>query len=125
MKGILLAGVLAAGAALGQEKVVILPLSPVDADKVLDDGAGNRSHVRFVNVGDAVEDKRFRDMVAGVSLVLPVNLAVARVGDLGGQNLFARDGADAMSRLSARVGDGEWWRDMSATRGSPGKTCAR
>lgn len=103
MKKILILGLLATCMVYGQDSVKILPLTPVNPDKVLTEEAKNQPHVCFVNVGQAVAPELFREMVAGITLILPVHLATAVADDFDGQNLFERSGGGSRFGRNAKL----------------------
>jgi hypothetical protein len=65
-------------------------LSPVDPDKILTAEAKRHAHVCFVNVDNAVNDVRFRDAVAAVTLCCPIHLAVADVKNMTSDQLLLK-----------------------------------
>jgi len=92
---------LAVSCARAQEPVPIVPLAPVDPVKVLTTAVAVQPHVLFVNVDKALEDALFREAVAAVALVMPVNLAVAEAQGFDGVNLFEKEVRD--TRFSAQA----------------------
>jgi len=94
---------LAVSCVRAQEAVKILPLQPVDPDKVLTTEVALRSHVLFVNFDKALDEALFREAVAAVSLVLPVNLAVAEAKGFDGVNLFDKGGTDTRFSGQAKL----------------------
>ena len=85
-----LVAVLASAGAWAQQ-VPITPLAKVDAAAVLTKQAAEKPHVLFVNVDQALDEANFREAVAAVSLLQPVNLAVMDAKGLNGLNPLDRD----------------------------------
>jgi hypothetical protein len=77
--------------ALAQQTTSIPPLPKIDATVVLTKAATEKPHVLFVNVGRALDEALFREAVAAVSLVEPINLGVTEMKNLDGLNPLARD----------------------------------
>ena len=83
------------------QDVPILPLEKVDAAKVLTKQAAEKPHVLFVNVDKALDDARFREAVAAVTLVIPVNLEVTTQKALDDLNALVKP--DANKRFSKQA----------------------
>jgi hypothetical protein len=81
---------------MAQEGVKIMPLPRVAPDKVLTADAARKPHVLFLNVGRAVDEALFREAVAAVSLVMPINLkADAMAAPLPREKLWERGYTEA------------------------------
>lgn len=97
--------VLLAGFSCAQQK----PTSPgsattkIEPDTVLTEKARRAPHICFVNIANAVEEKAFRQAVATVSTVLPLNVAVAKADAVPGGSLLEAEKPDLRFGKEAKL----------------------
>ncbi len=97
--------VLLAGLSSAQQKPVRQEnvVAKVDPALILTEKVRNAPHVCYVNVGNALDEKAFRQVVASVATVLPINLAVAKADAAPVPNCLTSEKSDMRFGKEARL----------------------